>query len=64
MGSIAVPTPQQHMTAGFMLVTMRDVVSASRVKFLFVFFSLLCRDVFQSMLTKIMFTSTVLDDIA
>ena len=48
------------MTAGFMLVTMRDVVSASRVKFFFVFFSLLCRDVFQSMLTKIMFASTVL----
>ena len=33
MGSAAVPTSQQHMTAGFMLVTMEDVVLASLVKF-------------------------------
>ena len=33
MGDIAVPASQQHMTAGFMLVTMEDVVLASTVKF-------------------------------
>ena len=33
MGDCAVPTSQQHMTAGFMLVTMEDVVSASTLKF-------------------------------
>ena len=60
MGDIAVPTSQQHMTAGFMLVTMEDVVLASTVKFLFVDAGLLCLDVFQSMLTKIMFAPTVL----
>ena len=60
MGDIAVPASQQHMTAGFMLVTMEDVVLASTVKFLFVDAGLLCLDVFQSMLTKIMFAPTVL----
>ena len=35
MGDIAVPTSQQHMTAGFMSVTMEDVVRASVVKFFF-----------------------------
>ena len=60
MGDIAVPASQQHMTAGFMLVTMEDVVFASTVKFLFVDAGLLCLDVFQSMLTKIMFAPTVL----
>ena len=48
------------MTAGFMLVTMEDVVLASAVKFLFVDVVLLCLDLFQSMLMKIMFTSAVL----
>ena len=33
MGYIAVPASQQHMTAGFILVTMEDVVSASTVEF-------------------------------
>ena len=33
MGDIVVPASQQHMTAGFILVTMPDVVSASTVKF-------------------------------
>ena len=60
MGDIIVPASQQHMTAGFMLVTMEDVVLASTVKFLFVDAGLLCLDVFQSMLTKIMFAPTVL----
>ena len=60
MGDSAVPTSQQHMTAGFMLVTMEDVVLASTFKFLFVAAGLLCLDVFQSMLTKIMFAPTVL----
>ena len=60
MGSLAVPTSQQHMTAGFMLVTMEDVVLASTVKFLFVELGLACLDLFQSMLTKIMFAPTVL----
>ena len=48
------------MTAGFMLVTMEDVVLASTVKFLFVDAALLCLDLFQSMLTKMMFASAVL----
>ena len=48
------------MTAGFMLVTMEDVVLASRVKFLFVDAALLCIDLFQSMLMKIMFAPAVL----
>ena len=60
MGAIAVPTPQQHMTAGFMIVTMEDVVLASTVKFLFVAAGLACLDLFQSMLMKIMFAPTVL----
>lgn len=60
MGDIAVPTSQQHMTAGFMLVTMEDVVLASTVKFFFVDVGLLCLDLFQSMLTKIMFAPAVL----
>ena len=60
MGDFAVPTSQQHMTAGFMLVTMEDVVLASRVKFFFVDAGLLCLDLFQSMLMKIMFASAVL----
>ena len=60
MGVIAVPTSQQHMTAGFMLVTMEDVVLASRVKFFFVDAGLACLDLFQSMLMKIMFAPAVL----
>ena len=60
MGSIAVPTSQQHMTPGFMLVTMECVVLASFVKFLFVDAEVLCLDLFQSMLTKIMFALAVL----
>ena len=48
------------MTAGFMLVTMEDVVFASTVKFLFVDAGLMCLDLFQSMLTKIMFATAVL----
>ena len=48
------------MTAGFMLVTMEDVVPLSIVKFLFVDDSVLCLDLFQSMLTKIMFAPAVL----
>ena len=56
MGDIAVPTSQQHMTAGFMSVTMEDVVRASVVKFFFVHFTLLCIPLFQSMLTKTIFT--------
>ena len=43
------------MTAGFMLVTMEDVVLASLVKFLLVDAGLSCLDLFQSMLMKIMF---------
>ena len=60
MGAIAVPTSQQHMTAGFMLVTMEDVVLASTPKFLFVHVGLSCLALFQSMLTKIMFAMVVL----
>ena len=60
MGDIAVPASQQHMTAGFMLVTMEDVVWASKVKFLFVELGLACLDLFQSMLMKIMFAPAVL----
>ena len=48
------------MTAGFMLVTMEDVVLASKVKFLVVDLSLACLDLFQSMSTKIMFAAAVL----
>ena len=48
------------MTAGFMLVTMEDVVLASTVKFFFVDAGLLCLDLFQSMLMKIMFATAVL----
>ena len=48
------------MTAGFMLVTMEDVVLASTVKFLFVDVGVSCLDLFQSMLMKIMFASAVL----
>ena len=48
------------MTAGFMLVTMEDVVSASTFRFFVAAFGLLCLDLFQSMLTKIMFAPTVL----
>ena len=59
MGAIAVPTSQQHMTAGFMLVTMEDVVLASTVNF-FVDVGLACLDLFQSMLMKIMFAPAVL----
>ena len=60
MGAIAVPASQQHMTAGFMLVTMEDVVLASTVRFLFVDAGLMCLDLFQSMLMKIMFAPAVL----
>ena len=48
------------MTAGFMLVTMEDVVLVSRVKFLFVDAGVLCLPLFQSMLTKIIFAPAVL----
>ena len=48
------------MTAGFMFVTMEDVVLASKNKFLFVHLELSCLDLFQSMLTKIMFAPAVL----
>ena len=48
------------MTAGFMLVTMEDVVSVSLVRFLLVDSGVSCLDLFQSMLMKIMFASTVL----
>ena len=60
MGVFAVPASQQHMTAGFMLVTMEDVVLASLVKFLLVDTGLSCLDLFQSMLMKIMFAPAVL----
>ena len=60
MGDFAVPTSQQHMTAGFMFVTMEDVVLASKAKFFFVDVSVVCLDVFQSMLMKIMFAPAVL----
>ena len=39
---------------------MEDVVLASRFKFFFVDAALLCLDLFQSMLTKIMFATAVL----
>ena len=39
---------------------MEDVVSASVVKFFFVDFALVCLDLFQSMLMKIMFVLAVL----
>ena len=48
------------MTAGFMLVTMEDVVLASNVKCFFVDAALACLDCFQSMLMKIMFAPAVL----
>ena len=57
---IANPASQQHMTAGFMRVTMEDVVLASVIKFLSVELGLACLDGFQSMLTKIMFAPAVL----
>ena len=60
MGDIAVPTSQQHMTAGFMFLTMEDVVPASFAKCFFVDARLSRLDVFQSMLTKIMFAPAVL----
>ena len=60
MGDLAVPTSQQHMTAGFMLVTTEDVVFASRVNFFLVHAGLACLDLFQSMLMKIMFAPAVL----
>ena len=60
MGDFAVPTSQQHMTAGFMVVTMEDVVLASKFKFLVVDAGLQCLVLFQSMLMKIMFAPPVL----
>ena len=60
MGAIAVPASQQHMTAGFILLTMEVVVLVSRFRFLFVLAALLCLDLFQSMFTKIMFATAVL----
>jgi hypothetical protein len=60
MGDFAVPTSQQHMTAGFWCATMEDVVLASTVRFLFVDAGLLCLDLSQSMLTKIMCAPAVL----
>ena len=48
------------MTAGFMLVTMEDVVLASLVRFLHVDTGFSCLDLFQSMFTKIMFACSVL----
>ena len=43
-----------------MLVTIQDVVLISRSKFLVVAAGVLCLDLFQSMLTKIMFALAVL----
>ena len=43
-----------------MFVTMEDVMSASKSKFFFVGVGLLCLVLFQSMLTKTMFATTVL----
>ena len=43
------------MTAGFMLVTMAVIVSASLARFLRVVLGVWCLDFFQSMFTKIMF---------
>jgi hypothetical protein len=60
MGFIASPTSQQHMTAGFILVTIEHVVFQSFARFLRVDTALACLDAFQSMLTKIMFTSAAL----
>ena len=51
---------KRQMTAGFMAVTMEVVVLASVLKFLIVDFSLMCLDLFQSMLMKIMFVPAVL----
>ena len=48
------------MTAGFMLVTMEDVVLASKLKFFLVDVGLACLVLFQSMLMKIMFAPAVL----
>ena len=48
------------MTAGFILVTMEDVVLASRVKFFLVHARVVCLVLFQSMLMKIMFATAVL----
>ena len=48
------------MTAGFMLATTEDVVTASTRRFLRVDAKVLCLDLFQSMLMKIMFASAVL----
>ena len=48
------------MTAGFMLVTMEDVVLASTLKFFLVDAGVLCLDLFQSMLMKMMFAPAVL----
>ena len=48
------------MTAGFMFVTMEDVVFISRSKFFVVAAGVLCLEGFQSMLTKITRTSAVL----
>ena len=60
MGFIASPASQLHMTADFMLVTMEVVVSASTIRFLRVDAGVLCLDLFQSMLMKIMLASAVL----
>jgi len=60
MGDAAVPTSQQHMTAGFIFLTISDVVLASKFKFFFVHDALACLVLFQSMLTKIMFAPAVL----
>ena len=48
------------MTAGFMIVTMEDIVPASAIRFLRLDAAVLCLDFFQSMLTKIMLASAVL----
>jgi hypothetical protein len=60
MGFIASPTSQQHMASGFMLVTMEAMVLESTPRFLRVDAGLLCLDLFQSMLMKIMFVPVVL----
>ena len=60
IGDIAVPTSQQHMTAGFMLVSMENVVSCSVHKFFSAHVGLSCLDLFQSMLMKIIFATAVL----
>jgi len=60
MEYFASPTSQQHMRAGFMLVTMEDIVWVSFFRFLHVDTAVLCLELFQSMFTRIMLTQAVL----